>query len=140
MWTHGKGRRSDRPRDSVGRCGRPAFVADPSASESSSSGDDAGVGAAAHEWLQEWDVPEASSDVERKGDADEPRGLGIDVEGAHVISKRDHAHAAAIAAEREDDAHAHRAWDDTRRASEDEDDVRERLLSSFLLRISRRSS
>ena len=102
-----------------GRCGRPAFVADRSASESSSSGDDADMDAAAHEWLQVWDVPEASSDVEREGDADsEPRGLGTDVEDAQVISKRDHAHAAAIAAERGDDAHA-------RRASEDEDDVRE---------------
>ena len=44
---------------------------------------------------------------------------------AQVISKRDHAHAAAIAAERGDDAHPIRAWDDARRASEDEDDVRE---------------
>ena len=43
-----------------GRCGRLAFVADRNAS---SSGDDADMGAAAHEWLQEWDVPEASSDV-----------------------------------------------------------------------------
>ena len=59
-----------------GRCGRPAFVADRSASESSSSGGDADTDAA-HEWLQEWDVPEASGDVEREGDADsEPRGAG----------------------------------------------------------------
>ena len=39
-----------------------------------------------------------------------------------VISKRDNAHAAAIAAERGDDAHAHHAWDDARRTSEDEDE------------------
>ena len=71
-------------------------------------------------------MPEASSDVEREGDADsEPRGLGIDVEDAWVIGKRNHAHAAAIAAERGDDARANRAWDDARRESEDEDDVRE---------------
>ena len=71
-------------------------------------------------------MPEASSDVEREGDAgSEPRGLGIDVEDAEVISKRDHADAAVrLVAERGDDAHAHRAWDACR-ASEDEDDVRE---------------
>ena len=100
-----------------GRCGRPAFVADRSASESS-SGDYADMDAAAHEWLQECDVPEAPSNVEREGDADsEPRGLGVDVEDAQQISKRDHAHAAAIAAECGDDAHANRAWDDARRAA-----------------------
>ena len=109
-----------------GRCVRPAVVADPGAAESSSSGDDAGMDAAAHEWLQVWGVPETSSDVEREGDADsEPRGLGIDVDDAQVTGKRDHAHAAAIAAERGDDARANRAWDDARRASEDEDGVRE---------------
>ena len=88
-WTHWKGRRRDRLPDSSsavggvavdwhprgrGRCGRPAFVEDRRASESSSSGDDADTDAA-HEWLQEWDVPEASG------------------------SKRHHALAAAIAAE-----------------------------------------
>ena len=89
-------------------------------------GDDAGMDAAAHEWLREWDVPEASSDVEREGDADsEPRGVGIDVDDAQVTGKRDHAHAAAIAAKRGDDARANRAWDDARRASDDEDGVRE---------------
>ena len=42
-----------------------------------------------------------------------------------MISKRDHADAAALAAERGDDARASRAWDDARQASEVEDDVRE---------------
>ena len=42
-----------------------------------------------------------------------------------VISKRDHAHAAAIATKRGGDAHANRVEDDARRASEDEDVVRE---------------
>ena len=84
-------------------------------------------------------MPEASSDVEREGDADScATGLGMGVEDAQVISMRDHAHAAATAAERRDDAHANRGWDDARRASEDED--AERFLSSFLLGISWRSS
>ena len=57
-------------------------MADPSASECSSSGDDAGTDAASHEWLQETDVPEVSGDDGREGDAvSEPRGLGIDVQG-----------------------------------------------------------
>ena len=77
MWTHWKGRRSDKPRDSsaVGGVvvdwhprvvGGLAVVADPSASESSSSGDDTGMDAE-HESLQEWDVPEASSVVDLEG-------------------------------------------------------------------------
>ena len=71
-------------------------------------------------------MPEESSDDGREGDADcEPRGLGIDVEDAEVICTRDHADAGAIAAQRGDDAHANRAWDDARQASEDEDGVRE---------------
>ena len=37
-----------------GQCSRPAVVADSSFSESSASGDDADMDAAAHEWLQEW--------------------------------------------------------------------------------------
>ena len=74
-------------------------------------------------------MPEASSDVEREGDADsEPRMLGMDVEDAQVIGKRDHAHAAAIAAERGDDGHG----DDVRRPSEDEGDVRE-VAFEFLI-------
>ena len=117
MWTHWKGRRSDRPREVDWH----PRVADPSASESSSSGDDAQRTSGTRSGMCE-----ASSDVEQEGDADsEPRGLGIDVEDAQVISKRDHAHAAAIPAERGDDADANRAWDDARRPSEDEDDVRE---------------
>ena len=125
VWTHWKGRRCDKPRDSSSVGGvevawQPRVVdgaavlllSQTPASESSSSGDDASMDAAAHEWLQEWDVPEASCDVEREGDADsEPRGLGMDVEDAQVIGLRDHADAAAIAADLGDDAH--------------EDDVRE---------------
>ena len=58
-------------------------MADPIASECSSSGDDAGTDAASHELLQETDVPEVSGDDGGgEGDAvSEPRGLGIDVQG-----------------------------------------------------------
>ena len=64
------------------------------------SGDDADMDAAAHEWLQEWDVPEASSGGwEGDNGHGATRAGHFTVEGAEVISKRAHGDDARRASE-----------------------------------------